>query len=128
VGLIAVDKAWEIYVGGNGGVKVRVAELLCTVDDEDEALEIIAAFLQLYRREANYNERTSVWCEQVGMDYIRRAVVDNVETRKELAADMRRALDSRSDPWRDRVESLESGSQEFTREFAPLRVKGLVVA
>lgn len=126
VGLIAVDKAWEIYVGGNGGMKVRVAELLCTIDDEDEVLEIIAAFLQLYRREANYNERTSVWCEQVGMDYIRRAVVENMDNRKKLASDMHLALANRVDPWRDRVQSLESGSAEFTTEFAPLPATGLV--
>ncbi|MCH8859322.1 MAG: NAD(P)/FAD-dependent oxidoreductase, partial [Proteobacteria bacterium] len=46
VGLIAVDQAWEIYVGGNGGTKIREAELLCTVESDDEALQIIAAFLQ----------------------------------------------------------------------------------
>jgi nitrite reductase (NADH) large subunit len=104
-----------------------VAELLCTVDDEEEALEIIAAFLQLYRREANYNERTSVWCEQVGMDYIRRAVVENVENRRELAADMERALHNRVDPWRDRVEGLERSDAEFSKEFAPLQGRGMVV-
>jgi len=126
VGLIAVDKAWEIYVGGNGGVKVRVAELLCTVDDEDEAVEIIAAFLQLYRREANYNERTSVWCEQVGMDYIKRVVVEDLDKRKLLVDDMETALAGRIDPWRERVEGIASGNREFVTEFQPLRSNEMV--
>jgi nitrite reductase (NADH) large subunit len=125
VGLIAVDKAWEIYVGGNGGVKIRVAELLCTLEDEDEVIEVIAAFLQLYRREANYNERTSHWCEQVGIDYIKRCVVENLEHRRELAADMHKALDNRVDPWKDRAERFERGDVQVVNEFAPISVPSL---
>lgn len=120
VGLIAVDKAWEIYVGGNGGVKIRSAELLASVETDDEAIELIAAFLQLYREEANYNERTSVWCERVGIEAIRREVVEDRERRAELAARMNRALTGRVDPWSDRVRRVLEGDAEMVREFTPL--------
>ncbi|MGI8907905.1 MAG: nitrite reductase large subunit NirB [Candidatus Sumerlaeaceae bacterium] len=122
VGLIAVDTAWQIYVGGNGGVKVRTAELLATVETDDEAIEIIAAFLQLYRREAQYNERTSSWCENVGIDYIHRNVVENLEQRLELAEQMWKALNHRVDPWRDRVEKIRRGDEATEREFSSLQV------
>lgn len=126
VGLIAVDKAWEIYVGGNGGVKIRVAELLCTVESDDEVIEIIAAFLQLYRREANYNERTSVWCETIGIDYVKRHVVENLEHRRELVTQMYEALANRVDPWKDRVERMKQGDTLIFREFTPLLASSTV--
>lgn len=120
VGLIAVEKAWEIYVGGNGGVRVRQAELLDVVESDEETLELIAAFLQLYREEANYNERTSVWCERVGIEAIRKEVVENPERRAELAGRMNRALEGRVDPWRHRVDRAKQGDPETLHEFTPL--------
>ena len=40
-------------MGGNGGVKVRVGKLLCSVEHDDEAIDTITGFLQLYREEAD---------------------------------------------------------------------------
>ncbi len=120
VGLIAVDKAWEIYVGGNGGVHVRTGDLLATVEDDDEAIEIIAAFLQLYREQGDYNQRTSAWVEKMGIEWVRAQVIDDVENRKSLAERMNQALANRVDPWRDRVERLKTGDPEYSREFISL--------
>jgi nitrite reductase (NADH) large subunit len=124
VGLIAVDTAWEIYVGGNGGVRVRTAELLCTVEDEDEAIDVIGAFLQLYREEANYNERTAVWCEHVGMEYVRQRVVEDKDGRRRLVDRIQKALQNRADPWKDRVRKMHEGNADVMREYAPLAVEG----
>ena len=52
VGVVGVDSGWELYVGGNGGMKVR-AQFLCTGRrPRSEVLEYCGAFLQLYREEA----------------------------------------------------------------------------
>ena len=59
-------------VGGNGGIEVRVTDLLVRVATEDEVLEYTAAFLQLYREEAHYLERTAPWVERVGLDYVKK--------------------------------------------------------
>jgi hypothetical protein len=32
-GVVCVDSGYELHVGGNGGIKVRVTDLLCKVDD-----------------------------------------------------------------------------------------------
>jgi nitrite reductase (NADH) large subunit len=48
-GVVCVDCGYELHVGGNGGIKVRVTDLLCKVATEEEALEHCAAFIQLYR-------------------------------------------------------------------------------
>ena len=62
-------RGYELHVGGNGGIKVRGTDLLCKVATEEEALEHCAAFIQLYREEARYLERTAPWIERVGLDY-----------------------------------------------------------
>ena len=58
VGVIGVDSGWEIYIAGNGGIKAEVAQFLCKVKTREEVLEYAGAFLQLYREEARYLDRT----------------------------------------------------------------------
>ncbi len=75
-GVIATEAGWDLHVGGNGGIKVRVTDLLAKVATEDEVLEYAAAFMQLYREEAWYLERTAPWVERVGIDYVRARLSD----------------------------------------------------
>ena len=76
-GVVGIDSGWELHVGGNGGVKVRVTDLLCKVTTPEEVLEHCGAFLQLYREEARYLERTAPWVERVGLAMIKQKVVEN---------------------------------------------------
>ncbi|HMA11404.1 MAG TPA: nitrite reductase large subunit NirB, partial [Steroidobacteraceae bacterium] len=76
VGIIGVDSGWEIYVGGNGGIKTEVAQFLVKVKTPDEVLEYSGAFLQLYREEARYLDRTVHYLERVGLDYVKKKIVD----------------------------------------------------
>jgi nitrite reductase (NADH) large subunit len=54
IGVIGVDSGYELYVGGNGGIKTEVAQFFCKVADDDEVLEYGGAFIQLYREEGFY--------------------------------------------------------------------------
>ncbi|WP_127534330.1 nitrite reductase large subunit NirB [Paenibacillus kobensis] len=103
-GVIGNEGGWEIYVGGNGGIKVRKAELLCKVKTDDELMEIAAAFIQLYRESGKYGERTSEWIERVGLEAVIREVVEDKERRAALTARMEQALEGLHDPWREVVE------------------------
>ena len=99
-GVVAVDSGWELHVAGNGGIKVRVTDLLAKVTTEDEVLEYCAAFLQLYREEADYLERTAHWVERVGIDTVRDRIVGDPAGR--LALRDRFLLAQRfaqDDPW-----------------------------
>jgi nitrite reductase (NADH) large subunit len=102
-GVIATDAGWDLYVGGNGGIKVRVTDLLAKVTTEDEVLEYAAAFMQVYREEAWYLERTAPWVERVGIEYVR-ARLSDVDGRRLLRD---RFIESQrhaqSDPWADRA-------------------------
>jgi ribosomal protein L35AE/L33A len=75
VGVIGVESGYEIYVAGNGGIKTEVAQYFCKVSDDDEVMEYSGAFLQLYREEGWYLERTVHYIDRVGLDYVKGKVV-----------------------------------------------------
>ncbi|MBB6632945.1 nitrite reductase large subunit NirB [Cohnella thailandensis] len=105
-GIVAIDGGWELHIGGNGGIHLRGTDLLTVVKTDDEVVEWGGAFLQLYREQATWNERTSVWVERVGVDYIKK-VLDNAEERKALYGRIRTAIDQIRDPWQEIIENKE---------------------
>lgn len=114
-GVVCVDSGYELHVGGNGGIKVRVTDFLCNVKTEDEVLKYAAAFMQLYRQEAHYLERTAPWLERVGLSYVKEQIVENDEYRTQLAASFRDAQQyMQDDPWAERAEGLDK------HEFEPI--------
>jgi nitrite reductase (NADH) large subunit len=113
-GVVAVESGWELHVGGNGGVKVRATDLLCKVATQEEVLEYCAAFLQLYREEAHYAERTAPWIERVGLSHIRQRIVKDDAGRRALHQRFLEAQrGAQTDPWAELVDR-ETGHLEFT--------------
>lgn len=108
-GVIAVESGWELHVAGNGGVKVRVTDLLCKVATADDVLEYCAAFLQMYREEAHYLERTAHWIERVGLEDVRKRVVEDAEERGRLRDRfLESQLHVQQDPWAERAAGAEA--------------------
>ncbi|OQS41881.1 nitrite reductase large subunit NirB [Chromobacterium haemolyticum] len=116
VGVIAVDSGWELYVGGNGGIKTEVAQFLCKVKTAEEVKEYSGAFLQLYREEGYYLDRTVRYIARVGLDYVKARVVDDAANRQALYQRLLFALEGLPDPWAARI----AGAQR--QEFIPLKV------
>jgi len=111
-----------LHVGGNGGIKVRATDLLTRVDTEEEVLEYSAAFIQLYREEARYLERTAPWIERVGLSYVKESLVDDADKRRVLAERFKESQEvtrSQEDPWAQRA---TQGVDQH--EFVPLKVIG----
>ncbi len=102
LGVVAIDGGWELYAGGNGGVKLRAGDLLVTVKTEAEVIEYTEAYLQYYRETGIYGERTSEWVERMGLDHIR-SIVKDEEQRKALCERMDTALANTTDPWKEAV-------------------------
>jgi nitrite reductase (NADH) large subunit len=100
VGVIGVESGWELYVAGNGGIKTEVAQFLAKVRTADEVLEHAGAFLQLYREEGWYLERTVHFVHRVGMDYVRKRVIEDAAGRRALWERLQFALEGEPDPWR----------------------------
>lgn len=99
VGIIGVESGWEIYVAGNGGIKTVVAQFLVKVKTHDEVMEYTGAFAQLYREEAHYLDRTVHYVERVGLDHVKKHVVENAANRKALYARLLYALQGATNPW-----------------------------
>ena len=107
VGIIGVDSGWEIYVGGNGGIKTEVAHFLCKVKTAEEVIEYSGAFIQIYREEARYLDRTVHWIERVGLEYVKRRVLEDAEGRKAAYARLLYALQGSEDPWAERAKNRD---------------------
>jgi nitrite reductase (NADH) large subunit len=115
VGVIGVESGWEIYVAGNGGIKTEVAQFLVRVKTSAEVLEYAGAFLQLYREEGWYLERTVHYVGRVGLDYVKKIIVEDADARRALHERLHFALDGEPDPWH---EPQRAGVDQ--RQFAPL--------
>jgi nitrite reductase (NADH) large subunit len=104
IGLVAVgDDRWQIRVGGAAGGNVREADVLCTVESRAEALRVATTFLQYYRENADFKERTYDFVPRVGLDAIHDAVTDP-ETGAALRERFRLAKAAATDPWLERRE------------------------
>ena len=100
VGVIGVESGWEIYVAGNGGIKTEVAQFFVKVKTREEVLEYASAFLQLYREEGFYLERTVHFVSRVGLEYCKSKVIVDVENRKALYQRLQFSLAGEPDPWK----------------------------
>lgn len=120
VGIIGVDSGWEIYVGGNGGIKTEAGEFFVKVKSAEEVMEYSLAFLQLYREEAFYLERTVHYLHRVGMEHVKRAVLEDAERRRALHQRLLFALSFEQDPWKQQIET-----PALKKEFERIPVKEL---
>ena len=115
VGIIGVDSGWEMYIAGNGGIKTEVAHFFCKLKTAEEVMEYTGAFMQLYRLEGWYLERTVHYVNRVGLDHVKRRILDDAEGRKALWEQLQFALDGEPDPWFDFAKA-----QVDVRQFTPL--------
>jgi len=102
IGLVAVEGGWEIYVGGAAGATVRKGDLLARVDTPQEAKRLALVFLQHYREQAEYLERTYAYVERVGIDAVRAAVLDPEQATALLERYRIAKTAADPDPWRER--------------------------
>ncbi|NMN05323.1 MULTISPECIES: nitrite reductase large subunit NirB [unclassified Novosphingobium] len=128
-GVICVDSGYELHVGGNGGIHVRATDLLCKVTTEAEAMQVCAAFVQLYREEAWYLERTAPWIERVGLAHIKASLFDAPDAVERLAARFAYSQKfSQDDPWARRVGGEDAELHQHLGEFRPFPTPALLEA
>ncbi|WP_041781689.1 nitrite reductase large subunit NirB [Mycolicibacterium chubuense] len=77
VGVIATDNGWNLYVGGNGGMTPKHAQLLAADLDDDTLIRYVDRFLMFYIRTADRLQRTAAWVEQMGLEHLREVVCDD---------------------------------------------------
>jgi nitrite reductase (NADH) large subunit len=79
VGVIATEKGWNLYVGGNGGMTPKHAQLLASDLDTETLVRYVDRFLMYYIRTADRLQRTAPWVESLdgGLDHVREVVCDD---------------------------------------------------
>src|SRR5690606_6466718 len=115
-----VGSGWELDLGGNGGIKTEAGEFFVKVRTAEDVMEYSLAFLQLYREEAFYLERTVHYLQRVGMDHIKKAVLDDAERRKALHQRLLFSLSFEQDPWQEQL-----SKPQLKKEFERIAVKQL---
>ncbi|GGR57864.1 nitrite reductase large subunit [Deinococcus seoulensis] len=101
-GVIATERGWNVYVGGNGGVTPKHALLLASDLTEDEVITLLDRYLMFYVRTADRLQRTSTWLENLdgGLEYLRSVIVeDRLGICAELEAGMARHIGTYQDEW-----------------------------
>jgi nitrite reductase (NADH) large subunit len=101
VGIVAIEGGrWEIYIGGAAGAHVRKGDVLATVNDAETAKKLTARFLQYYRENAKWLERTYAFVPRIGLERIRAVVVEDADgIADRLDAAVQEHVDSYTDPW-----------------------------
>jgi nitrite reductase (NADH) large subunit len=103
LGAVAIEGGkWEVYLGGAAGGTVRKGDLLCTVSTHDEVLKYMGRFMQYYREHGKYLERSYGFVERIGIDAIRRLLVEDSEgICARLDAEIEKAVQAYKDPWKE---------------------------
>jgi nitrite reductase (NADH) large subunit len=109
-GIIATENGWNLYLGGNGGMKPRHADLFATDLDDTTLIRYIDRYLMFYVRTADRLQRTSVWMENLegGIEYLRSVVIeDSLGIAKELEAQMALIVDTYTCEWKGTLDDPE---------------------
>jgi nitrite reductase (NADH) large subunit len=101
IGCVAVEGGWQVRAGGAAGGNVREADILATVKTRGEALRVATTFLQYYRENAEYKERTYDFIPRIGLEKVREVILGE-ESGAALRERLRIAKVATSDPWLER--------------------------
>ncbi len=113
VGATAIEGGkWEVYIGGAAGSRVRKGDVLCVTDSHDETVLMMGRFMQHYRENARYLERTYDFVERMGIEKLRQILVEDSEgICDRLDREMQAAVEAYQDPW------LEAGEPVHPNQF-----------
>ncbi|MEP3304122.1 MAG: (2Fe-2S)-binding protein, partial [Roseibium sp.] len=123
IGVICVDSGYEIHFAGAAGLDIKGTEILGNVATEEDALEHVVALAQMYREQGFYLERIYKWAKRIGVEEIRRQIMEDATMRKRyFDAFVFSQKFAQVDPWSERV----SGKDKH--EFKPMATLSLEAA
>lgn len=97
-GVVCVENGYQLYFGGNGGTEVRECDSLITVKTEEEVITMAKAYVQYYRENANYGERTAPWVERTGVAVVKETLL-NEENVSKLVTSFDKARATYEEAW-----------------------------
>ena len=120
VGVIATETGWNLYIGGNGGMTPRHAELLASDLDDQTLVRYIDRFLMFYIRTADRLQRTAPWVEEHGIEHLREVICDDsLGLAEEFEAAVERHVDGYACEWKGVLEDPDKLSRFVSFVNAP---------
>jgi nitrite reductase (NADH) large subunit len=129
VGVIATEKGWNLYVGGNGGMTPKHAQLLASDLDTETLVRYVDRFLMYYIRTADRLQRTAPWVESLdgGLDHLREVVCDDsLGLAEEFEAAMERHVENYRCEWKGVLEDPDKLSRFVSFVNAPEEIDSTV--
>lgn len=122
LGVVAVgDGRWEVYIGGAAGAHIRKGDLLATVDSAAAVVELAGRFIQHYREDAKWLERTYDWVPRVGLERLQALLIRDEEgIVNGLDERMAIAVAGYRDPWRERSAPKSAAQFQPSLPLLPL--------
>jgi nitrite reductase (NADH) large subunit len=111
VGIVAVEGGrWEIYVGGAAGATVRKGDLLATVERPEEAIMLTGRFIQYYRENARWLERSYDFVPRIGLNELQAILVEDRDgIASQLDEAIQHSIDAYRDPWQEHRHPVTEG-------------------
>ena len=120
VGIIATEQGWNLYVGGNGGMTPKHAQLMASDLDTETLVRYIDRFLMYYIRTADRLQRTAPWVESLGLEHVREVVCDDsLGLAAEFEAAMERHVATYQCEWKGVLEDPDKLSRFVSFVNAP---------
>ncbi|MCV7409958.1 nitrite reductase large subunit NirB [Mycobacterium florentinum] len=129
VGVIATEKGWNLYVGGNGGMTPKHAQLLASDLDTETLVRYVDRFLMYYIRTADRLQRTAPWVDSLdgGLDHVREVVCDDsLGLAQEFEAAMQRHVENYECEWKGVLEDPDKLSRFVSFVNAPEEIDSTV--
>ena len=122
VGVIATENGWNLYVGGNGGMTPKHAQLLAGDLDDETLVRYIDRFLMFYIRTADRLQRTAPWVDALdgGLDHLRDVVCnDSLGLAAEFEEAIARHVEGYACEWKGVLEDPDKLSRFVSFVNAP---------
>lgn len=129
VGVIATEKGWNLYVGGNGGMTPKHAQLLASDLDTQTLVRYVDRFVMYYIRTADRLQRTAPWVDSLdgGLDHVREVVCeDSLGLAEEFEAAMERHVQNYKCEWKGVLDDPDKLSRFVSFVNAPGAVDSTV--
>lgn len=110
VGIIATENGWNLFIGGNGGMRPRHGTLFASDLTDEQLITYIDRFVMFYIKTADRLQRTSVWFESLegGLSYLQDVIIrDSLGIAQELEDQMALVVDTYQCEWKTTIEDPE---------------------
>lgn len=78
LGIMGTSKGYHLYVGGNGGVKPRMADLLLENLTADQLIPAIDSIIEYYKEKAKPQERLGRLIDRMGLEDLRSQAIQAI--------------------------------------------------